>query len=157
MNPLSALLEQEIDITPQQKKFVEAIFAGLSAKQALLRAGYSENTRADKIMTPNMQEYARYLQEKEKKRWQVTREQVTQGMLDAIQDAKVLEEPNTQINGWRELGRLHGLYAPEEKKVTLSAEKQERVRQVEEASLDELLDMTEMPAIEGDFEVVTDG
>lgn len=148
--------EDDFNLTNQQKILVDSLFAGMSQKQAKARAGYGERASVKHIFEkhPAMQAYAAHLQHTEKKKWQISREQVTQGMLEAIQDAKILEEPNTQINGWRELGRLHGLYAPEEKKVTLSAEKSEQIRQLEEASVDELLDMTEFDVIEGDFELI---
>lgn len=157
MGLLAQLFETEFDITNQQKLFVEGMFAGLTKKQAMARAGYSESTNIARIIqeNPDMQAYADKLQAEERKKWRITREQVTQGLMEAIQDAKTLEEPNTQINGWRELGRLHGLYEPEEKKVTLSAEKSEQVRQIEEASVDELLDLAGADIIEGDFELVS--
>ena len=157
MSALDLLLDDfDFGINAKQKILVESIFAGLPKAAALARAGYTPSTDVRKMIddNPNMRNYANYLQEQERKKWSVTREQVTQGMMEAINDAKVLEEPNTQINGWRELGRLHGLYAPEEKKVTLSAEKSERLRQIEEASDEALLDMAEAPVIEGDFEQI---
>ena len=159
MSALSFLMDEDFNITAQQKTLIDSLFMGMTDKQAKARAGYSDSMRVSRYVreNPQLQEYANYLQRQEKQKWAVSREQVTQGIMEAIQDAKHLEEPNTQINGWRELGRLHGLYAPEEKKVTLSQEKQERVRQLEEASLDELLDMTGHDVIEGDFEMINNG
>lgn len=148
--------DEGFDLTNQQRIFVESMFAGMTVKQAKARAGYTPRTRVEALLRehPQMTEYAQFLQRQEKKKYSVSREQVTKGLLEAIDDAKTLEEPNTQIAGWRELGKLHGLYEPEEKKVTLSHEKAERLRQVEEASVDELLDMAGQPVIEGDFELI---
>lgn len=155
MNDLAYMLEDfEFEITSQQKILVESLFAGLNRKQALARAGLSEHTNVNHMINrnPGMKQYAQFLQDQEKAKWKVTREDVTKGIKEAIEDAKMLEEPNTQINGWRELGRLHGLYAPEEKKVTLSTQAEERLRQLEESSTEDLLKMADQPVIEGDFE-----
>jgi phage terminase small subunit len=151
---LSQLLLDDDDLVLDHKHraLVDGLFAGLTKSQAAKRAGLSVDGSLRRILErPEVTEYARRLQEKEQAKWRITREQVTQGLMEAIQDAKMLEEPNTQINGWRELGRLHGLYEAEEKKVTLSVEKQERMRQIEDASDDELLDFIDAPVIEGDF------
>jgi len=158
MGLLAQLVDIDFNITDEQKRLVEGLFAGLTKKQALARAGFRESMNINRYFrdNPHLEDYAKHLQSEERKKWRVSREQVTQGLMEAIQDAKMLEEPNTQINGWRELGRLHGLYAPEEKKVTLSAEKSEQMRQIEEASVEELLDMTGHEMIEGDFELISD-
>jgi len=156
MNGLSMILDDDFDISEKQRVLIQSLFAGLSEPQAKKRAGYGEHASVKAMLRefPDMKRYALHLQQEEKKKWAVSREQVTQGIMEAIEDAKHLEEPNTQINGWRELGRLHGLYAPEEKKITLSNEKQEQLRQLEESSTEDLLDMAGAQVIEGDFETV---
>ena len=73
-----------------------------------------------------------------------TREDIAAGIMDGINVASTASEV---IMGWREIGRLYGLYAPEKKEVTTRDEKIERLSDEELAS---------MAAIEAEFEVLPD-
>jgi hypothetical protein len=52
---------------------------------------------------------------------QVTREDVTFGLKEAINRARLLSEPMTEIAGWDRLMKLHGLDAPQKIDVNLTA------------------------------------
>jgi hypothetical protein len=52
---------------------------------------------------------------------QVTKEDVTFGIKDAIGRARLLAEPMTEIVGWEKLAKLHGLDAPQRVDININA------------------------------------
>jgi hypothetical protein len=80
-----------------------------------------------------------------------SRKQVLEGFLEAIEQAKLMSEPATQIAGWREIGRMCGYYAPEVKEVNVNVTAKRVIGQLETLSDEALLEMIERDreAIEG--------
>lgn len=73
----------------------------------------------------------------------ITRQDVVNGIKDAIERAKLQAEPATEIAGWREIGKILGHYAPETKKVLLTDDQDRVVRKLESMTTQELLEMVE--------------
>jgi len=73
----------------------------------------------------------------------ITRADVVQGFLDAINRAKLQAEPATEIAGWKEIGKLLGHYAPEIKKVQLTDGQETILRKLEGMSTAELLSLAQ--------------
>lgn len=111
--------EPKGDLTPQQKMFAKFWAAGDSIASAALRAGYSDPIYGHQLkIIPKI----RQVYEIEKAAYQiaaqVSKEDVINGIKDAIADAKLMSEPATQIAGWREIGKLCGYY--EAKKIDVN-------------------------------------
>lgn len=73
---------------------------------------------------------------------QVTKEDVTFGMKEAIGRAQILADPLTEILGWEKLAKLHGLDAPQKIDINVSESikvVQEHVRSVPDNELVRLL------------------
>ena len=85
-------------------------------------------------------------------RARINREKVEDIILEAVDIARIKAESGDMIRGASELGKLNGLYAPAEKKVTIEGSVD--VNQVAELSDEELLKLTEqeLDPIEAEFE-----
>lgn len=107
-------------LTDQQKAFVRAWAQGESIPTALMRAGYSvkDNSIGYRMAKmPNI--LALYNKEKlaYEEASQMTRKRVMDGLLEAVEMAKLMSEPASMVSGWREIGKMCGYYEP--KKVTV--------------------------------------
>lgn len=142
-------------LTDKQEAFVEARSLGVKAADAGIAAGFSPNgidsSMSDLEKIPSVRERLSQKYRMNQYMLGLTREQVLQGMMDAIDDAKTLSEPLTQIAGWREIAKICGFYAPEIKKVELSATGKQAVDRLRALSDEELLQIAEGDVIDVEF------
>lgn len=119
-------------LTNIQRLFVEARLNGMPPMDAGRFAGMSEKSlsceayRMDKH--PKVRAALNYILQSGKD-VEITREWVTEGFKDAIRAAK---DSTEMTNALREVGKLHGLYAPE-KQITINAD----------ASIDDIRQMSD--------------
>jgi hypothetical protein len=93
--------------------------------------------------SPKVQEELAEQQQLLRDETNLTRKDVVQGLLDAINRAKMQAEPATEIAGWKEVGRILGVYAPERKELVLSQGQDKVLRHLEALPTQELLEMVE--------------
>lgn len=62
------------------------------------------------------------------------RKDVVDGLLEAVEMARMIGDPNAMISAYRELARLCGLYEPEKKQIDISVSGGTRVNQIENLS-----------------------
>ena len=106
-------------LNDQQKLFAKFWAEGDSAEGAAFRAGYSDPTYGYQLrLIPKIRQAYEIEKVAYQVAAQVSKEDVINGIKDAIADAKLLSEPATQIAGWREIGKLCGFYEP--KKIDLN-------------------------------------
>ncbi len=88
----------------------------------------------------------------------ITKETVTNGIQEAIEQAKLLGDPMAQIRGWSEIGKLHDLYGPTKVTVQLRGAMDEMRRELQAMPDDELLQLASDAAdvIDADFYRVND-
>lgn len=88
----------------------------------------------------------------------MNRKKVMDGFLEAIEMAKMQGEAGVMVNGWREIGRMCGYYAPEVKKIDVNITAKRVIDKLETLSDSELADMIEESAtiIEGEATEVLD-
>jgi len=132
-------------LTEQQAIFVESVVKGDAPPLAARKAGYSSpKSQANQILnSPKIQTAIRFSYAKYAQAAQMTRQQVMDGMLEAINMAKIQADANTMINGWREIGRMCGFYAPEVKKIDISVTTRRVIDRLETLSDADLLKMVE--------------
>lgn len=151
---VKALTDPTFNLTDQQKIFVDQIMKGTSAMHAARAAGYSDpQANAYRVLnSPNIQQAIRYLHKKHEKKADMTRKKVMDGFLEAIEMAKIQAEPSVMVNGWREVGRMCGYYAPETKKIDINITAKRVIDKLETLSDSELAEMIEESAnvIEGE-------
>lgn len=143
-----------LSLTDKQKVFVDGVVRGLTQTMAARLAGYSnpytEGSRM--IRKPAVIEAVQRMHYKHEKASQMSRKKVMDGMLEAIEMAKMQSEPGVMVNGWREIGRMCGYYAAEKKVIDINISAKRAVDKLEMLSDAELLEMIESDsqAIEGE-------
>ena len=111
-------------LTPRQRLFVDEYVLCNNASEAARRAGYSEKT-AGAIATENLQKPAirqaiEALRRDNAARLDLTRQDVLEGILEAIEVARVVAEPAAMLAGYRDLARMCGVNEPEVHRVEVS-------------------------------------
>lgn len=110
-------------LTEKQAAFVKHyVENGLSAQEAARRAGYSVtgDTAIQMLSHPGITNAVKARQAEFQVVSQVTKKMVIDGFLEAIEMAKMKEEPMTAVAGWREIGRMCGMYEPQRTEVTVN-------------------------------------
>lgn len=115
MNELSVLGLGDIeDARARRLKAIEAFAVhGMTIKEAAAFTGIKPATLSAMKKDPRVQGYIKNLQEANAKKLNVKREQVIQGILDAIDHAKMTNEPAVEIRGWEAIAKLQGYNAPD--------------------------------------------
>lgn len=140
----------------QERQFATFISEGKSIRLACKLAGYNDDNnnrhRARLMNDPRIVKAVEFMRKKSEASILTSRKKVLEGFLEAIEQAKMMSEPMTQIAGWREIGKLCGYYAPEVKQVNVTVGAKRVVSQLEVMSDQALLEMIERDsdAIEGE-------
>ena len=144
----------EFVFTARKKLLAKFIAEGKEIRTAAKLAGYSTNGGEIWRMSkrPEFVAFVKKLQSKNERMADMSRKRVLDGFLEAIEQAKMLAEPMTQIAGWRELAKMCGYYAPEVKTLNVNVTSQRLLTQLETLSDKDLLEMIEQDAevIEGE-------
>jgi hypothetical protein len=145
-------------LTEKQVKYVKARARGLNCTSAAQSAGYA---------SPHIQghqlEHTPSIKAALKKEWalaekagEMSKKKVMDGMLHAIEQAKVLADPTAQISGWREIAKICGYYEPQKVKIDVSVSAKRMFSQFEALSDEELLRIAEQEIIDVDSVIVSD-
>jgi len=147
-------------LTEQQRVLVDCLMKGMNTLQAARAAGYSHPEKAgyQAVNSPKVQAALQYLHKRHEKKADMSRKKVMDGFLEAIEMAKIQGEAGVMVNGWREIGRMCGYYAPETKKIDINITAKRVIDKLETLSDEELAEMIEESAtiIEGEAEEVLD-
>ncbi len=112
------------NLTPRQTRFVEEFVLNGSGAEAARRAGYSERTAraiACELLTkPDAQEAVRSAQARTAAAFDVTRQGVIAGILEAIEMARMMADPAAMLAGYRDLARMCGFNGPEVHRVVVN-------------------------------------
>ena len=131
------------DLSSKQRRFVAEYLVDGNGTAAAIRAGYGRagaRVAAHRALrNDNVAAEIATRQASDVKRLRLARETALQGMLDAIEVAKVQANPMAQIAGWREIGKMLGFYQPEVRRVELSPLAATQMRELEAMSDAELL------------------
>ena len=142
-------------ITAQQENYVDGIMSGMSQQAAGLSAGYTPSTARQ--MAPGRAQAVQQVLDEARanlaKATNIRKKDVIMGVLDAIDRARLAGEPNTEINGWKEVAKLMGYYAPEVKKIDLTVTQGNLKSKFEQMTDQELLELASRHVIEGDYDV----
>lgn len=138
-------------LTEKQELYKEGVLDGKPKKQALLDAGFSPGVHShdvDKIQ--KVKDALAMARGELSSAAQVERADVLAGFLDAIQLARTMADPTAMISGWREVGKMLGLYEPEVKKIELTAGQAALRGKLEVMTDEELLAISEGVTLEGE-------
>jgi phage terminase small subunit len=111
-------------LTQRQARFVQEYHLCHNGARAAVAAGYapgSAKVAASRLLTlDNVQAVLAQRQQQAAAEFNVTRQRVLHGLLEAIGEGRQLGNPMAQIRGWSEIAKMLGFYAPEQKEVKLS-------------------------------------
>jgi phage terminase small subunit len=116
---IAEIISPDKPLTDKQKLFVKYWAQGESITSASVRAGYNDGAAIAYRMAkyPNVLALYHQIKAKYEEASQMTRQKVMDGLLEAVEMAKLMAEPMTMIAGWREVGKMCGYYAPVEHKI----------------------------------------
>lgn len=151
--PVSSALLANDELTHNQKHYVENRAFGMGKQDAARAAGYATaSAAADATNLEQLPKITEALASERAMNARLigySRQDVLEGLKSAIDDAKILADPSSQIAGWREIAKICGYYAPEVKEVHLTGAQLRARGELELLSDDELLRLSNRPAIEG--------
>lgn len=149
--PINAERPQSVVLTTMQAAFVDATLLGKDPERAAAIAGYANpDASVGKIIkSESVQVALRQARDELSSAAQISRVDVLDGFMEAINLARLSADPQAMIKGWTEVGKMLGYYAPEVKKLEIT-DNQKRLQSKFEAMSDEDL----MKVIEGEASVV---
>jgi hypothetical protein len=139
-------------VDPKLIEFCRQIHLGVKIAPAGRLCGIKNPHRM--LKRPEVKAFMLQLQKEARDEFDFTRREVVQGLKEAIEQARILEEPMAQIAGWREIAKVLGHYEPETKRIILSTEEENRKRQL--GMMDEklLLEMAGSQFIDAEFDLI---
>lgn len=142
-------------LTESQEAFVEGVLDGKSRGQAALDAGYSSPSASSTIAKSEAVQVALSERRAElSSATQITRAGVLNGILDAIEMARLMADPTAMLTGYRDISKMMGYNAPEVKKVEISDTSDRLHRRMQALSDEDLLKIingeADMDVIEGE-------
>jgi len=152
---------EQISEDLKQTKLLEGkMIYGMTTKEAAYFAGYAYDQAKRLLKTEPLVEQAKALQKQMQHKYGITRERVVEGMVDAMERAKVYGDVKTELNAWKELGKMHGHYAPSEHKIHISKDAARLERELQELPTSEVLKIAsssgnwQNEAIDAEFEEI---
>jgi hypothetical protein len=155
MNDLSPV-ERPSGLTQEEAEFVWNVeVLGLPVRKAASMAGLPPGN----VSKPHLMQARELLKREMRASMQLTKEDVVYGVREAIDRARLLADPETEIKGWAQISKMLGYDAPQkvEHNITASIEVLKgHVRSMSDAALAQLVNASDV--IDADFyEVGGDG
>lgn len=155
-----AELEENADrpLNERERLYVQGRAQGMGHVAAQRMAGYSAtSSKAESIFLsrPAIRAALEVEQAKYRDQCKFKRDDVLNGLSEAIEQAKIQADPMGQIAGWREIAKICGFYAPETKKIELGGSAQRLLAKFEQLSDQELMEIAQGEVIEAEFTDVT--
>ena len=150
--------QRKTTLTPRQIAYVKNRAQGMHCVAAAQAAGYSNpNVQGYQVEnTPIVKNALAKEWAKAEKVGEMTKKKVMDGMLYAIEQAKILADPTAQIAGWREVAKICGYYEPQKVKMEISVSAKRMFSQFEVMSDEELLKIAESEIIDVDATEILD-
>lgn len=148
--------EESSLLNAKQAAYVDARASGLKVKDSMVVAGMKPNDGTGNALEKHPVISQALLQERAKnaKLLGLTREDILQGFMDAVDQAKDIHDPMSQIAGWREIAKVCGFYAPEVKKIEISGAGRRILDKMAALSDQELLEIAHGEVIDAEYREV---
>lgn len=151
LRPTSSLLEEYPNLTEKQVAYVENRAFGMNKGDSVTAAGYHQLSASSTLeQMPAITEAMSAERAKNARMSGVSRQDVIDGIKEAIDQAKLLAEPMAQIAGWREIAKMNGYYAPEVKELRLTGSQEAKVKEMQALTDEQLLELAQSDVIEGE-------
>lgn len=141
-------------LSETQTKFIYYLdVVGVSVSRACELSGVNQYEATKMLEDPEIAHVRRVQKDQARAKTGFTREDVTFGIHDAIEQARLLADPMAQIRGWTEIARINGLDAAKKVEVEITVNSPnapaEQLKQLTTAQLAALVDQGDV--IDGDF------
>lgn len=115
-----------LNLTAKQQRFVAEYLVDGNGARAAVAAGYGRagaKVTAHRLThaNPAVQAEIRARQALDSQRLQIGRQDVIQGLLEAIAEARAQGNAAALISGWTQVGRMLGFFEPQRHRLELSA------------------------------------
>ncbi len=120
------------------KEFAYLVGTGMSMTKAHNEVGMSSATAVKLMRDEKVLAYIQEVRTELEEEFKITRKDVIKGMIRAVRQADIQGEPMTQIAGWREIGKMEGMYAPQQHEHTVNGEIHHMDRDLRSKSTSEL-------------------
>lgn len=108
-------------LTEAQTKFLYFLdVVGTTVARARDLAGLTVHEAASMLDDPDVEHARKVQRDLSRHRTGFTREDVTEGIHDAVQQARLLADPLAQIRGWVEIARINGLDVPRKVEIEIT-------------------------------------
>jgi phage terminase small subunit len=148
----------DTELTLKQKAYVAARAKGANVVTAGSLAGFAipdvQSYKIEKI--PKVAAALAKERAKAEKMSDMSKKKVMDGFIEAIEQAKMLADPGSQIQGWKEIARMCGYYEPTKVQVEVSVSAKRLFSKFEVLSDEELLRLAETEIIDAEYEVTDD-
>ena len=141
-------------LTEQQRRYVDARVCGMNPSAAATAAGLPAGHGPGLERSPTVQLALKEINDKAMRKLALSREDVINGMLDAVKAAATSTE---LVAAWREIGKLIGAYEPQKIAVTHEMLLPEQMRTMSDKQLMVAAGMDGLTIDVDDFAVVEDG
>jgi phage terminase small subunit len=142
-------------LNPKQQAYIEGVTReGKSKLKAAYDAGYSSpRTAIQRLETSAPVQKAIATERKaHEEELNMTRKKVVDGLMEAVDMARVKADPLSMVAGWREVAKICGYYEPVKHKVEVSVNGQVLLHQITSMSDEDLLKLAdEANVIDGEF------
>ena len=110
------MARRQVKLTQKETSFLALVAQGATEEEAAKktwRAGVDHIRRPTWHARKPVHDQLALIRAKVIEESYVSRQDVIDGLMDAINQAVLLEDPTAQIAGWREIIKMHGFYEPE--------------------------------------------
>jgi hypothetical protein len=115
-------------LSAKEARFVAEYLVDGNGTRAAVAAGYGRAgarvAACRQLAKDNVQEALQARQSADATRLSIERDDVLHGLLEAVDKARARPDPAAMIAGFREIGRMLGFYAPDVKRVHVSADRE---------------------------------
>jgi hypothetical protein len=163
-NGAAAVGKQNPDgiLTERQQRFVNAVARdGMNIAAASRIAGYERSTinqgeRNNLMKNPKILKAIAVEREKWAAASQMTKKKVIDGLLEAIDMAKLQADPTPMIQGWTQIGKLCGFYEPTRHKLEVSVKGEVVIQKLQQLDDEQLLALADgrTDILDGEFTVL---
>lgn len=112
-------------LTSKQLRWIDEYLLDFNGAAAAVRAGYSvkcaRSIACELLTKPDIQAVLQARQAALAQELQITRKGVIKGLLEAVDMGRVQQNPSAMVSALSTIGKMLGFYAPEVKRVELTA------------------------------------
>lgn len=150
------------DLSDRERKYVQARLLGMTPAQAAKHLGATRPAQEAEVIEARPRVYQALTKgfDEARQRFQVSREEVVEGIKEGIDLARLTSDAGNVIKGWTEIARICGLIAPAKTEVAVSVDQPLLPSKLKELPTEQLLQLVgkrrELEILEAEFEEVSD-